>query len=99
MVHVYAPLPQTGSARFSRARNSFGKGTGIGALVFVLALIGLPVFHVMTALRLRAVRSLEARRAREQDRKVWELALTDRRVMADLVALRQESPAAASEYF
>jgi hypothetical protein len=99
MVHVYAPLPQTGSARFSRAKNSVGKGTAIGALLFVLAMIGLPVFRLANALRLRAARSIEARRAREQDRKLWELALTDRRVMADLVALRQESPAAASEYF
>jgi hypothetical protein len=99
MVHVYSPLPPTGSARLSRARNSVGKGTAIGALLFVLALIGLPVFRLANALRLRAARSIEARRAREEDRKVWELALTDRRVMSDLVALRQECPAAASAYF
>jgi hypothetical protein len=99
MVHVYAPLPQTGSARFSRAKNSVGKGTAIGALLFVLAMIGLPVFRLANALRLRAARSIEARRAREQDRKLWELALTDRRVMSDLVALRQACPAAASAYF
>ena len=99
MVHVYASLPQTGSASLSRAKSAVGKGTAVGALLFLLALIGLPVFRALNALRLRAVQSLEARRAREQDRKLWELALTDRRVMSDLVALRQECPASVSEYF
>ena len=99
MVHVYSPLPRPGITPLSPARITFGKGTAIGALVFVLALIGLPVFRIANVLRLRVARSLEARRRREDDRKLWEVALSDRRVMSDLVALRQQSPAPASEYF
>jgi uncharacterized membrane protein YhiD involved in acid resistance len=98
MVHVYSPLPQDGIP-LSRARSAIGQGTAIGALLFVLALIGSPVFCVMNALRLRVARAIETHRQREEDRKVWQLALTDRRVMSDLVALRQQSPIAASEYF
>jgi hypothetical protein len=99
MVHVYSPLPHDGITPLSRARNTLGKGTAIGALLFVLALIGLPAFRVMNALRIRVAGAIETRRQHQEDRKLWELALTDRRVMSDLVALRQESPAAASDYF
>ena len=99
MVPVYSPLPRPGTTPLSRAKITFGKGTAIGALVFVLALIGLPVFRIANVLRLRVARSLEARRRREDDRKLWEMALSDRRVMSDLVALRQQSPASASDYF
>jgi hypothetical protein len=99
MVHVYSSLPHDGITRFSRAKNSVGKGTAIGALLFVLALIGLPVFRAMNALRVRAAGAIETHLQHREDRKLWELALTDRRVMSDLVALRQESPIAASEYF
>jgi hypothetical protein len=99
MVHVYSPLPHDGIPRLSRAKNTFGQGTAIGALLFMLALIGLPVFRVIKALRLRLAGAIETRREHQEDRKVWELALTDRRVMSDLVALRQASPAAPSEYF
>jgi hypothetical protein len=99
MVHVYSPLPHDGIPRLSRARTTIGKGTAIGALLFVLALIGSPVFRVINALRLRVAGAIATRRQHQEDRKLWELALTDRRVMSDLVALRQESPAAASDYF
>jgi hypothetical protein len=99
MVHACPPLPRPGSTPFSRARSTFVQRTAVGALVFVLALVGLPVFRAANALRLRAARSLQARRRREDDRRLWEIACADRRVMSDLVALRQQSPACASDYF
>lgn len=89
-VPVNPSVPTRGIARLSRPR-SFGKRTAAGALLFVLATVGAPAFRA--ALRLREGVAAWARRQHEraEDRKLWELALADSRVMADLIALRQHA--------
>lgn len=87
IVHTNYPA---GLRRAEHARTPFS-GTAVGALILVL--------RAMDSVRLAATARLrealhawaQRRREREEDRQLWELALSDHRVMADLVALRQHA--------
>jgi hypothetical protein len=95
-VPILPSIQTRGIARLSRARTSFGKATALGALLFLLAALGSLVFRAAGLLRSSFAAWAAARREREQDRQLWELALADSRVMADLIALRQEAPRAGT---
>jgi hypothetical protein len=88
-----------GVARLPRAHGSFARVTALGALLFLLAGIGSIAFGAAARLHAGYADWAEARRRREEDRKLWELALTDSRVMADLIALNQDTPRQGSGYF
>jgi len=68
-----------------------GRVTAVGALLAILSLLG----SVLCAVTLRLQRRLDAwaevRRQRAEDRQLWELAATDPRLMAELVALQQHA--------
>lgn len=93
------PAALAAATRPAIGGNPFSSVTAVGALLYLLAALGSLVFRAAAALRLAFAGWLERRRQREEDRKVWELALSDPRVMADLVAVRQHAPAKSSEYF
>jgi hypothetical protein len=96
IVHVNDPSPHASIARLQRAGRTFGTVTALGALLFTLAAIGSLVFRIADRLRLGYAGWAQGRRRREEDRQLWALALTDSRVMADLVALSQQTPGEAS---
>jgi hypothetical protein len=98
-VHVNFPVEQGGVARLPRAHGSFARVTALGALFFLLEAIGSIAFGAAERVGAGLAHWAEARRQREEDRKLWELALTDSRVMADLIALQQDAPRPGSSYF
>jgi hypothetical protein len=98
----FAPLPYPAQTRFApRAQRtgSFSNVTAIGAVLFVLAAVGSVVFRFAARLHQAGLAWAEQRRQRAEDRKLWELALSDTRVMADLVALSQHEARGTSRFF
>lgn len=92
-------VPQGTIVRRTRGIGSFGRITALGALLYLLAALGQQVVRAAARLQRVFAAWAERRREREQDRKLWELALSDSRVMADLVALRQDGTRRTSNYF
>jgi hypothetical protein len=91
VVPFHHSLTQPGVARLPRARTPVGRVTAIGALVSVLSVLGSVVVAAGRHLELSFVAWAQARQRREEDRKLWAMALQDPRLMADLVALRQHA--------
>jgi hypothetical protein len=98
-VPATSPFPQAGLARLERASRTCGRLTATGALLLALAAVGSLVLRAGTGLREGVAAWTQAQRERTEDRKLWELALSDSRVMADLVALHQDTPRPGSGYF
>jgi hypothetical protein len=86
-------FPQQGAGRLPHARGAFGRVTAVGALLSLLSVVGSVVVTAGKYMESMFVAWAEARRQREEDRKLWSLALTDSRLMADLVALQQHADA------
>lgn len=84
-------FPQQGAARLPRTRNAFGRVTAVGALLSVLSLVGSVMVAAARQMESTFVAWAETRRQREEDRKLWSMALSDPRLMADLVALQQRA--------
>jgi hypothetical protein len=75
----------------ARAHRRIGRVTAIGAVLYVLSRVGAIVVRGTLRAQARLDGWAQARREREEDRKLWELALADPRVMADLIALQQHA--------
>ena len=83
-VHVEYPAQHPGIARAARTAETVkGFHLGQGAL-HLLALVGAPVARLAARTRVAYAAWAESRRQSEQDRQMWEVALRDARVMADL---------------
>jgi hypothetical protein len=76
-VHIDYPARHPGVARIERAVRLFRQAHPFKFVVHALALLGSPF-------RRGYDRWAEARRQAREDDKLWNLALTDARVMADL---------------
>jgi hypothetical protein len=92
-VPFHPSLAQQGVARLPRTRSRIGQLTAVGALLTVLSLAGGVVVAAANQMELTFVAWAQARRRREADRKLWALARSDPRLMAELVALRQHAEA------
>ena len=66
-----------------------GSGTAVGAVLSLLRAVDSIALKATAALRHAWAQRQALRRQREEDRKLWEVACADTRVMADLVALSQ----------
>lgn len=92
-VHIDYPTQHGGVTRISRgleAFRSFHLGRG---LVHVLALVGAPLNRALNTWA-------AARKQRAEDEKLWNLALTDARIMADLSrAMSQDALRDTRGYF
>jgi hypothetical protein len=97
VITLTQPIPFRGIARFAQDRRT--RATALGALLAVVAGFGSLAVRAAAPLGRALAAWAQARREREEDRKLWELALSDSRVMADLIAVRQQAPAARSRYF
>lgn len=98
----FAPLPypaQTPVAPRATRTGTLSNVTAIGAVLFVLAAVGSLAFQLVARLHQAGLAWAERRRQRAEDRKLWQLALEDTRVMADLVALSQHEARGTSRFF
>lgn len=82
-------------ARLPRARRPIGRVTAVGALLALLSVVGSVVVTAVNHMESTFVAWAQARREREEDRKLWAMAQSDPRLMADLVALQQRDEARA----
>lgn len=81
-------------ARVARLEHAFhfphiGTATAVGGVLSVLAAAGSVALKAAGGVQHAFARWQERRHARAEDRKLWQLACEDSRVMADLVALSQ----------
>jgi hypothetical protein len=99
----FAPLPYPGRtapvATRSPRNGTFAQATAVGAVLLILAAIGSLVFRLAHRVQQGLRAWAEQRRQRAEDRKLWDLALSDPRVMADLVALSQHETRGTSRFF
>ena len=93
VVSLPHPIQPQGIAHQPRTRIAFGRVTAVGAVLSLLSLVGSLVLRLFRRIDAAGVVWVQARIRREEDRKLWALAQTDPRLMADLVALQQHSDA------
>jgi hypothetical protein len=102
-VNLHYPAQHGGVARIEQAVTTlrgYHAGQAMHVMLHALALIGSPVVLVAARVRAALAASAAARRQRAEDRKLWDLALTDARVMADLSrAMSQDALRDGSRYF
>jgi hypothetical protein len=83
-VHIDHPVTHAGVVRFSRGFTAVGNLHTTHFIIAALAFIGAPITRAAARVR-TGLESLAARRAqRRQDEQLWNIALSDARVMADL---------------
>lgn len=83
-VHVEYPTQHPGIARAERAAETVKGFQATQAVLHALAFLGAPVARLADRARSAYAGWAEQRRLAEQDRQMWEVALRDARVMADL---------------
>jgi hypothetical protein len=103
-VHVHYPAQHGGVARVEQAMDTLrgqAAGHALDSLLHALSQIGAPLVRLAGHGRTAFATWREGHRQREEDRKLWNLALTDARVMADLSrAMSQDARSiAGSRYF
>ena len=99
-IRVHYPAQHGGVARFEEAIKIIGGFSATRAVIHGLAILGSPVTRLAARVRAGLAAWREERKQREEDRKLWNLALTDARVMADLSrAMSQDALRGGSRYF
>ena len=83
-VNIDFPVQHGGVTRFARGFAALGSFSITTAALHGLAVIGSPVTRATVGAAKVLANWTAARRQRQADRKLWDLALSDARVMADL---------------
>jgi hypothetical protein len=83
-VHIEYPARHPGVARLERTAKIVRRAHIGHYVLATLAVIGKPVRKIAASLGTGVDKWAEARRQAKEDEKLWNLALTDARVMADL---------------
>jgi hypothetical protein len=83
-VHVGFPAQHGGVTRFTGALTAIRNLNTTQVVLGALAVVGAPVTRAAVGLRTGYAAWSAAREQRRQDEKLWNIALTDARVMADL---------------
>ena len=83
-IRVHYPAQHGGVARFEAAIEIIAGFSATRAVLHALAILGSPLTRLAARVRAGLAAWREERKQREEDRKLWNLALTDARVMADL---------------
>jgi hypothetical protein len=98
--HIDYPTRHPGVVRIERAARFFSKSHAAHFVIAALAVIGSPVRRLGAAVAAGMDKRAEARRQAREDDKLWNLALTDARVMADLSrAMSSAAPADIKRYY
>src|SRR5207249_1208733 len=97
---IQYPARHGGVTRVENALETIGSFSATRAVLHVLAFIGSPVTRAAARVRAGLAARADARKRSEEDRKLWELALTDARVMADLSrAMSQDAQGDVRRYY
>lgn len=83
------------ATRSAPVHSPIARVTAAGALLYLLSLVGSLVVRGTRRLQLRLDAWAESRRLRAEDRATWEVARSDPRLMAELVALQQHAESRA----
>jgi hypothetical protein len=94
-IHIDYPTQHAGLARTSAGAEAFGL-LAANVILGVLAFIGKPVTHATEGVRRGLAAWSAARKQRRDDDKLWNLALTDARIMADLSRAMSQDAVGAS---
>ena len=73
-----------GVTRFTRGFEALGRFNAVHAVLALLALIGSPARRAAAKAGVVLEKQAQARKQRREDERLWNVALTDARVMADL---------------
>lgn len=99
-IRAQYPAQHGGVVRVEQAVKTIGGLGATHALLHGLAVLGTPFTRLAVRVREGLAAWREERKQREEDRKLWNLALTDARVMADLSrAMSQDALRDGSRYF
>lgn len=86
-----APIPHfqlpAGSSTLRRA----SRGTALGPVLYALSFIGAAALRVITPLAKGFYSGLVEAQQQRADRRIWDLAQSDPRLKAELIALRQHA--------
>jgi hypothetical protein len=77
-------IQHPGITRVSRGFEALGNYNTVHGILAVLALIGSPVRRAAARIGAVLEKQADARKQRREDERLWNVALTDARVMADL---------------
>ncbi|MCG2594512.1 hypothetical protein LZ009_17180 [Ramlibacter sp. XY19] len=77
-------IQHPGITRVSRGVEALGNFSTTHAVLATLAFIGAPLRRAAAKVGAVLEKQADARRARREDERLWNVALTDARVMADL---------------
>lgn len=83
-IQVEYPAQHGGVTRITRGLQALGSFNIAHAVLHALAVLGSPVTRGGAKLRAGLASLAAARKQRREDEKLWNIALTDARVMADL---------------
>ena len=97
-VHIEIPAQHAGVTRFSRGFAAIGSFSITIAALHALAVIGSPITRAAGATRNALAGWSAARKQRAADRKLWDIALSDARVMADLSRAMSREAADVGRY-
>lgn len=99
-IRIHYPARHGGVARVEQAIKTIGGFSATRSALQGLAVLGTPFTRLAARVRAGLAAWSEERRQREEDRKLWNLALTDARVMADLSrAMSQDALRDGNPYF
>ncbi|HET8744868.1 MAG TPA: hypothetical protein VFM98_04650 [Ramlibacter sp.] len=99
-IRAQYPAQHGGVVRMEQAIETIGSFSATHVVLHGLALLGTPFTRLAARVRAGMAAWREERKQREEDRKLWNLALTDARVMADLSrAMSQDALRDGSRYF
>jgi len=99
-IRAHYPTQHGGVVRVEKAIETIGGYSATHALLHGLAVLGTPLTRLAARVRVGMAAWREERKQREEDRKLWNLALTDARVMADLSrAMSQDALRGDNRYF
>jgi hypothetical protein len=83
-VHIEYPANHGGVTRFTRGFAAVGNWNATHLVLAALAYVGSPLTRAAARIRTGLESWSAGREQRRQDEKLWNIALTDARVMADL---------------
>ena len=98
-IQAQVPAEHDGLNRVLRGFEVLGSFSATRALLHVLSVIGAPVASLSTKVSAGFARAAAARRQRREDDKLWNIALTDARVMADLSRAMSRDALQVSRYY
>ena len=98
-IQAQYPTQHGGVVRVEQAIEAIRGYNATHVVLHALAVLGTPLTRLAARVRVGLAAWAEERKQREEDRKLWNLALTDARVMADLSRAMSQEALRDARYF